>query len=195
MQRLMCVAVGWLLLGASSVQASILFVTTLHQGAQVQLDVNHTQYWEYTPTANVFDIAGGLFEMKKGPHTTEAITLDIIQGTYADFGSVVPLLSVTLGSDAPFTQSFSSIYFKTPTGSEIDLYKGTTYTAVLHSNAADRQAKAYFIKGGSETPLSIVDPQGIVVPSGPLPEPASLCVWFVLAASAAALAWRRRKPA
>ena len=37
---------------------------------------------------------------------------------------------------------------------------GSTYTAVLFSSAPDAQSKAYFIKGGSDLPLFLVDENG-----------------------------------
>jgi hypothetical protein len=82
-----CAMAAAVSLGSTSAHAGV-FITTGHTGAQVQDDINHTQYWTYSLSANVNGVDGGLFTMKKGPSTVDDITFDIIQGTYADFGSV-----------------------------------------------------------------------------------------------------------
>ncbi|MCE2883235.1 MAG: hypothetical protein LW636_12895, partial [Planctomycetaceae bacterium] len=58
-----------------------LFMTTGQTGAQVQVDVNHTQHWTYTLTGNVSDVVGGLFTMKRGSQTTASITFEVFEGT------------------------------------------------------------------------------------------------------------------
>src|SRR5262245_53290101 len=84
-----------LLVCASAGGAPIL-VTTGHTGAQVQVDVDHTQHWTFNLSSNVDNVIGGLFTMKVGPHTTENIEFDIYEGTYGNpLGS--DLVSVILG--------------------------------------------------------------------------------------------------
>jgi hypothetical protein len=170
-----------------------LFVTTGHTGAQVQADINHTQHWSYSLTAPVSGVDGALLTMKRGSQTTEDITFTLIQGTFADFGTVTPLMSVTL-TPADFTQMFNPILFQ---GAPVNLAANTVYTGVLTSSAADMQSQAYFIKGlddlgfvdENETP---VDPGSEIVPGDELlPEPASLTLAGLLAVAALC----RRRPA
>ncbi len=181
-------AVGASFVVVSAAQASI-FVSTGQTGAQVQCDINHTQHWTYSVSQDVSDISGALLTMKRGSQTFASITFAIFEGTYADFGSATNLLSVTLGPSS-FTQSWSPIAFgATP----ISLLAGRTYTAVLFSNAADMQSQAYFIKGGSDTPLAFVDASGNPVSGGgeitpPIPAPGALCLL-----AAAGLRSRRRR--
>jgi len=180
---------------------ALLFVSTGQTGAQVQLDVNHTQHWTYTVSANVNGVDGGLFTMKDGVNTSLNITFAIIQGTFADFGSVVPLMSVTLSQPGPFTQSFAPITFQ---GTAISLLAGTTYTAVLFSSTADVQSQAYFIKGGGEAALFFVDesgnpvtpPGGGGITNGPITasEPNSLALSAVMVVLAVfGVRWRARQ--
>lgn len=149
-----------------------IFISTGHTGAQVQCDINHTQHWTYSVSQDVSDIYGGLFTMKRGSQTTSLVTLVIFEGSYADYGTVANLLSVTLGP-GDFTQSFSPIAF---IGTSISLFAGHVYTAVLSSDAGDSQNHAYFIKGGSDVPLGFVDENGdptgdgsTIVPPAPAP--------------------------
>lgn len=166
----------------TSSASALLFVSTGQTGAQVQTDVNHTKYWTYTVSADVTDVDGALFTMKKGSATTEDITFSIIEGTFGDYGSATPLFERTL-TPASFTQSFDGVMFQdTP----ITLAAGTTYTGVLSSLANDPQSEAYFIK---QALLSFVDGNGDpVTPSGGgeivsgdsnIPEPATLALFAV----------------
>lgn len=153
--------------------AGTVFVTTGQSGAQVQVDVNHTQYWTLTPTAEVHDIVGGLFVMKVGPHTSEPITLTIFEGNFADPGRE-PVLTATLQPSA-FTQSFAPVHFTAPA---ITLSKGIPYTAVLASPAKDAQAHAYFIKSAASLYFSDdsgnpIDPTGPTPPAVPTPAAAT----------------------
>lgn len=146
---------------ASTAEAAI-FVSTGQSGAQVQCDINHTQHWTYSVSQDVSDIGGALLTMKRGPSTSATISFVIFEGTFNDFPFATNLLSVTLGPSA-FTQSWSPIAFST---NPISLLAGRTYTAVLFSDAVDTQSTAYFIKGGSETPLAFVDESGTPVTTG-----------------------------
>lgn len=175
---------------ASSASAGI-FVSTGQTGAQVQCDVNHTQSWTYSVSQDVQGIGGALLTMKRGSQTTAQITFSIFEGTFADYGTAMPLLSVTLGPSA-FTQAFTPVsFFDSP----IDLLAGRVYTAVLASSAIDSQSQAYFIKGGSDTPLRFVDENGTDVTgvggiTPPAPAPGALALLGL-----AGLAGRRRRRA
>jgi hypothetical protein len=172
LSRMICRDLVWLgacaasLLVCASAGGAPILVTTGHTGAQVQDDVDHTQHWTFSVTSDVSDVAGGLFTMKDGPHTSENIEFDIYEGTYGNpLGS--DLLSAILGPSS-FTQSYAPVQFIG--GVPITLLSGHTYTAVLWSNAADSQSNAYFIKGGSDSLLSFTDPNGSPVPA-PAPVP------------------------
>lgn len=161
---------------ASSADAAI-FVSTGQSGAQVQCDINHTQHWTYSVSQDVSDIGGALLTMKRGPQTSASISFVIYEGVFADFALATSLLSVTL-NPSDFTQSWSPISFS---ATPITLLAGRTYTAVLFSNAVDSQSQAYFIKGGSETPLAFVDESGNPVGSGgqitpPVPAPGAIAL-------------------
>lgn len=146
----------------SPVEAASIFVSTDHTGPQMDVDVNNTLHWTYTPSRDISEVSKGLFVMKRGAKTVENITFDIIEGTFSDFGAVTPLLSVTL-TPADITQQFDSILFS---GTPIDLAAGVTYTAVLHSPALHTQSAAYSIKSGSEAPLFLVDEKVDSIDSG-----------------------------
>ncbi len=161
---------------ASSANAAI-FVSTGQSGAQVQCDINHTQHWTYSVSQDVSDIGGALLTMKRGPQTSASISFVIYEGVFADFALATNLLSVTL-NPSDFTQSWSPISFS---ATPITLLAGRTYTAVLSSDAVDSQSQAYFIKGGSETPLAFVDASGNPVGSGgqitpPVPAPGAIAL-------------------
>lgn len=173
---------------ASNSNAAI-FVSTGQTGAQVQCDINHTQHWTYSVSQDISDIGGALLTMKRGPQTTASISFVIYEGSFADFATATNLLSVTLGP-ADFTQNWSPIMFS---ATPINLLAGRTYTAVLYSDAIDSQSQAYFIKGGSETPLAFVDQNGTPVTTGgqvvpPVPAPGALALLAI-----AGVASRRRR--
>lgn len=157
-----------------------LFVTTSQSGAQVQMDINHPQHWQITPTVDVSNVVGGRFEMKSGPKTSADVIFNIYEG--AD--SSGPLrLSTTLTS-ASFTQSFSPILFQAPSG--ITLQAGQLYTAIMTAQSApDQQDVAYFIKE-SISPAFFSDSNGN--PVNPTPEPSSLCIFALL--GGVGMAWR-----
>jgi hypothetical protein len=179
-------------LGVGGIAHGAWFVTTGHTGAQVQADINHTNHWTYSVAADVIDVEGARFEMKRGSQTTASITFAIIEGTFADFGTATPIFSVTL-TPSSFTQMFNPILFQ---GTGITLQANTVYTGVLYSNADDSQNKAYFIKQADQ--LSFEDESGNPPPSGgpsiiapaAIPEPASL---GLLAMGAVGLLMRRRR--
>lgn len=175
----------------ASIASAALFVTTGQTGAQVQCDVNHTQSWTFSVSADVGGIDGALFTMKRGSSATSTVTFRIFEGTLASAGTAIDLLSVSLGPGA-FTQSFSGVIFQA--SSSITLLAGRTYTGMLSSSAPDVQSKAYFIKGGSEAPLSWCDQTGAtvstgaVLTTGAVPTPGAAA----LLAIAGALSRRRR---
>lgn len=150
---------------AASASHASLFMTTGQTGAQVQVDINHTQHWTYTLTGNVNDLAGAMFTMKRGSQTTASITFDLFEGTIGDFKSAERLLSVTLGPEA-FTQNWDWVSFTAPT---VSLLAGRTYTGVLYSDAPDNQSEAYFIKGGGESQLYFCDENGDSCGDAPAP--------------------------
>jgi MYXO-CTERM domain-containing protein len=164
-------------LALAPLASAAIFVSTGQTGAQVQCDVNHTQHWTYSVSADVADISGALLTMKRGSQTTASIGFVIFEGLFSDFGTATNLMSITL-SPAAFTQSFSPVEFS---GTPFNLIAGRTYTAVLFSSAVDSQSEAYFIKGGSETPLRFVDETGTNVTTGgqispPVPAPGALAL-------------------
>jgi hypothetical protein len=149
---------------STTCQAAIVIFTG-QSGAQVQDDIDHTQHWTFNVSSDVNDVVGGLFTMKRGPHTTENIEFDLYEGTFGNpLGA--NLISVILGPNA-FTQSYTPVEFS---GAPVTLLGGHTYTGVLWSNAIDSQSDAYFIKGGDL--LSFTDENGLPVPApAPLPGP------------------------
>ena len=185
-----CVAIAVVTASALSFPATAgIFVSTGQTGAQVQCDIEHTQHWTYSVSQDVDDITGALLTMKMGSQTTASITFAIYEGDYASFGGPAMLLTSTLTPSA-FTQAFTPVMFS---GAPISLYAGHTYTAVLFSSANDTQSTAYFIKGGSDTPLKFVDETGAPVNGGgditpPVPAPGALALLAL-----AGLASRRRR--
>jgi hypothetical protein len=168
------------LLASTSTAAAGLFVTTGQTGAQVQCDVSHTQHWTFQVTADVAQVDGALFTMKRGSATDASITFRVFEGTLADAATAKDLLSVTLASSS-FSQSFSGVLFQDT--KSITLKSGRTYTGVLASSAPDAQSRAYFIKGGSNAVLSWCDETGGSVSAGAglntisVPTPASFAIF------------------
>lgn len=152
-----------LVVAVGSAHAQTYFVSTGHTGAQVQDDINHTQTWSYTSSTNV-SVIGGLFEMKLGPHTAANIDFKILDATNGNAQVFDKVLTTT-----SFKQTWENVQFALD--SPITLLSGHTYTAILSSSAADTQSTAYFIKGGSASPLFISDSSGN--PVTPVPEPES----------------------
>ena len=149
------------LLISSHAQAA-LFVSTGQTGAQVQVDIAHTQNWEFTPGVDI-DIDGAKFKMKRGPSTSDDVSFTLIEGIFADWntgGTVISDVSLVV---APFTQQFEFYDFFAP----VTLQAGTTYTGILWSDAIDTQSTAYFVKRGTGE-LGLVDENGDVVTEPPL---------------------------
>ena len=159
-----CVAVA-ASCGLSSIAGAGLFVTTGQTGAQVQCDVNHTQFWTFTVTADVPGVDGAVFTMKRGSQTSSAITFRVFEGSIGDAATATDLLSITLNPSS-FTQSYTSILFQDTKSAR--LKAGRTYTGVLFSAAPDVQSQAYFIKGGSDSPLAWCDQTGVSTSPGPV---------------------------
>jgi hypothetical protein len=151
--------------GLSSIASAGLFVTTGQTGAQVQCDVNHTQYWTFTVTADVSSVDGAVFTMKRGSQANSTITFRVFEGFIGDAATASDLLSITLNASS-FTQSFTSVLFQDTKSAR--LKAGRTYTGVLFSAAPDVQSRAYFIKGGSATPLAWCDQTGFSSSPGPV---------------------------
>lgn len=179
----------------------MLFVSTGKTGAQVQTDINHTQHWTFSVSQNV-TVNGGLFTMKDGPSSVENVSFVIFEGEYSSFpNSYNALFNKTL-SNGDFTQQFKPIFFQ---NTAISLLAGHSYTGVLFSNAADTQSTAYFVKGGSNSPLVFVDQNGspvtsiettsiraTITPNSTIPEPTIL---VLMSAPLAVMAWKLRRRA
>lgn len=151
--------------GFASVPAhALLFVSTGQSNANTQLDVNHTQHWTYTVSADVQGVNGGLFTMKDGPSTEAGATFVIFRGGYQSYldGSYVnsTVFAQTLGNSA-FNQQYDPRLFQ---NTSINLLAGQTYTGVLFSNTPDAGSTQYFIKGNLDT-LTFVDENGNEVSS------------------------------
>ena len=173
------VLAGVLTLGLPTASSAdtILFVTTGHTGAQVQVDMDHTQHWTYTPSHDVSNVGGGLFDLKRGRDTSANIIFNLFAGEFSDYAShnteATSLLWVVL-TPGVFTQQYEPVLFEDP--SPVKLTAGTAYTAVLASPALTAGDVQYFIKGGSEKPLFLVDRNGNQMDEGgnPVPLPSAL---------------------
>lgn len=184
-------------------------ITTGQQGAQVQLDVNHTHDYVITP-ANMAAvpgspdfILGGVFEMKAGPSSAFDITVALYE-------AALPLpANYTSGSDVLITPVGPAIATRSLTHGEfcaqpgvtncqsfathtfdflvpVQLNPVVTYFLRLESaQPADQQNQAYFIKEPNPYVLTFInEPE-------PIPEPST----FGLAALglAAAVRFGRRR--
>ena len=193
-----------LLLGIGHVEAAI-FISPNQTDDKESVHIGNTPFWTFTPEQDTSGLHGGRFRMKKGPHTDKDITLDIIQGEFADpYGpgyneEIEPLLRVTL-SPEKFQINPTWVFFE-DTQQPIALSAGTTYTAILYSPAETEGDRRYLLKGGntgSADPVLYVDaggnPVGATVPSqSHVPEPSTLVVWSLLGGVAAVVGWRRRR--
>ena len=190
------VCVAWVLGAAGSAEGQSspsYYVSTGQSGALASIDVSNTQYWEFSLANGMSGFAGGNFVMKRGG-TTESISFNLYQGSFANRLSSTVLMSVTLPSTS-LSNSFTATIFSSGT---ISLAANTLYTITLTSNAATNQS--YAIKGGTGVPLGWVDSAGnsVSAPSGatitndpaPIPAPGAAAA-FVLGALGARSRRRR----
>jgi hypothetical protein len=158
-------AVVALALPKSGSATTFFMVVTGQQGAQTQIDIDHSSTWSsplfpsFSPEFD-WDLGGGKFEMKDGPHTALAIALELWEGP-VDSGTLIA--QKLFGNDAAFCaahpgncQSFNGVDFLF--GTPVTLQAFHTYTAILRSTAPDAQDDAYFIKGPEH--LFILDATG-----------------------------------
>ena len=203
-RKSVCLTAMVLLLGIGSVRGAV-FISPGQLDAN-DVDKGHTQWWTFTLGQDT-DVLGGFFSMKRGSHTVENITLDIIEGEfqdpyaddYDDYSAIKRLLRVTLSPDK-FTQSFGPILFEKEDLAPIDLYRGVTYTAILYSLAETQGSRQYFLRGisGSGESILFVDANGNPVSAGVpsqahMPEPSTRLVWALLGGVAGVAGWRRRR--
>src|SRR5262245_53057680 len=120
-------------------RADLLWSTT-HTGAQTQIDIDHTSAWTLTPLADIPNVPGGLFTIKRGSQTTDTIQFTLYQGV-DNTGTLLRQVTLQPGD---VTQSFSEIVFAW--APPITLMTGISYHAAVTSVAPDVQSQAYFIK-------------------------------------------------
>jgi hypothetical protein len=177
--RYFVLAVVALALPKSGSATTFFMVVTGQQGAQTQIDIDHSStsssplFPSFSPEFD-WDLGGGKFEMKDGPHTALAIALELWEGP-VDSGTLIA--QKLFGNDAAFCaahpgncQSFNGVDFLF--GTPVTLQAFHTYTAILRSTAPDAQDDAYFIKGPEH--LFILDATGTPLqgtPQLPTPEP------------------------
>lgn len=142
-------------------------VTTDQSGAQTQIDTDHSSIWFFEPSVS-FVLGGGNFVMKDGPHTSLNVGLTLFDGVPAG-GTTLAELTFTNAQFArqlANSQSFSQHQFLF--ASAFTVLAAHRYTLVLHSNAPDQQADAYFIKGEG-APYFATSPTDSAVPlTGPI---------------------------
>jgi hypothetical protein len=172
------------------------FVTTGQQGAQTQIDVNHSSSWTFNVVSD-FTLGGGKFEMKDGPQTVQDITLNVWQGSiggtlYAQKTLTNPQFDTVHGGNP---QSYDTTVFLFPLN--VTLQGGNTYVVNLTSTAIDAQSKAYFIKGfdrgtfqddNGNPPPNITESTVNEPGYSPTPEPST---WVTTTLAAAVLGWTR----
>jgi hypothetical protein len=133
------------ILAIPSAHGAAYFLATDQTGAQTQIDEAHTSAWTFSPNI-LFDMGGGIFEMKAGNSAAADVTLRLYQG--ADASGT--LLATTVLTNTTFCAQVSNcgqfnphqFFFAAP----IALQVGTTYALILTSPAIDTQSTAYFIK-------------------------------------------------
>ena len=163
-------------LAVSAAAAPVYWVSTDQTGAQTQIDINHSSFWQFIPTIE-WELGGGLFEMKSGSASTADVLLRVYAGVN-DTGSLLD--TVTLTNTAFCAQVGNCQQFGTHTfafGTPVPLSIGQSYFVTLTSIALDTQSTAYFIKASQSTITdqngTDIDPQpvGALVTS---PEPGTL---------------------
>lgn len=117
-------------------------------GAQTQIDVDHTSTWTIQVTSGTLLFAGARLTMKRGPSSSTSVTLSLYQGNSAA-GTL--LGTATLANNA-FGPQFNQEEFAL--SSPLTLNPGTYFVA-LTSPAPDVQSQAYFIKGVTDSLVSI----------------------------------------
>ena len=168
--------------GSASAGPSYSYFYTGQTGAQVQVDILHTQHWSVSPATALTNFIGGRFKMKAGPHTTDTVTFLFFAGTYQDYldSTYTALMSVTRTAAEVGYADYTFIDFFAP--SALTLSAGDIYTGVLFSNAPQRQSQAFFIKDSFEFISS-------ETPAGGAPAPSAV----LLAAAGTLLSIRKRR--
>ena len=116
--------------------------------AQTQIDTAHRNSWYITVVSGSFLFGGGNFTMKAGSTATADVTLTIYRGGSTS-GTVLGTITRTASA---FTGQFTPVAFSFP--SNMTLTVGTYYV-VLSSTAPDTQSQAFFIKGVTNSIISI----------------------------------------
>ncbi len=146
------------------------YLTTGQNGAQTQIDINHSSEWSFAPSTP-WQFGGGFFTMKEGSKTTAPITFRLYRGpTASSMGLIaeVTLSNAQFCAQAPCNQyNVRDFHLVSP----VQLTTGMTYFASLTSAAPDRQSEAYFIKASSG--FRIVDAQGGLITPAPVINPSS----------------------
>lgn len=150
-------------------------------GAQVQVDILHTQHWSVTTSWNLDNLMGGRFKMKAGPHTVATVTFLLFAGSYQDYldNTYTSLMSVTRTAAEVGHADYTFIDFFAD--SPLTMIAGQEYTGVLFSDAPQPQDRAYFIKDS----FQFIDPG----PPGGTPAPSAA----LLAAAGLLVAGRKRR--
>jgi len=169
--------------------ASLSILQFGQSGAQTQVDVNHSYFWNFTYSGSTaYSPIYATFQMKRGPATTENIQMQLFAAD-PNTGLNTGLLATAILQPNNFTQAYSPVQFvlfNVPT--TLPQY----FNVTLSSNAVDAQSQAYFIKGDLSTAtFKFVDGNGndlsdyfyngfgngnqggSPTPPTPVPEPAS----------------------
>jgi hypothetical protein len=112
--------------------------------AQTQVDVDHSYFWSFEYSGSTaYSPISAKFDMKRGPQTTEDITMELWQADPITGFSIAKLAFKTL-TPGDFTQSFKTVEFQL---FNTDTVLPPRFNVTLKSPAADVQSQAYFIKG------------------------------------------------
>ena len=117
-------------------------------GAQTQIDVNHASTFSIQLTSGSLSFAGARFTMKRGPSSSTRVTLSLYQGPSA----AGTLLGNSTLVNSDFTSSF--ILEEFALALPVTLTTGS-YFVTLTSPAPDVQSQAYFIKGITDSLVSL----------------------------------------